>query len=443
MSKQKIMYIIAIVLLAGGSFNSVSAESLVDTSVNEVEGVIRNDTLTTDTASTQQNTEKDEEKISQAFGTSGALSSTIDALVSGTIGSGVAPESENFCSALDSALMKQSDISRASLAWNPASYEKNINLKYQGADGSQASLHESTQNAFKSVSPVLKSLAPKSSTAIDSVMISRYQAIVRSALVEMNMILKAKEVDSDRAEGVAKLLVGSIGCVEAYTSADESNSAQFSSVKTTLGEVVAGWEANKNLFGVASAEAVKEPFYLKITSKDSIGEDENVPAVSDEVKTKDDLASYLKNVAEKNTSIKDFVVDDGSVTIRYATKAKLFGFIPVWLTPKTTVNTLGEVSVSYPWYSGLTSKKAKISVDTVKEELIELGLVSEVVPETPSLEMSMQYRARLSEALGEVIESGLDVKKEEVEKTNESMDTTEESVETENSTETIEVAPQA
>lgn len=420
MSKQKIMYIIAIVLLVGGSINGASAESLVvDTSIPEVvEGAVRNDTLDvdveadseTEVTTTQQNTVNEQEKIAQAFGTGSTLSLTVDQLIAGTIRSGITVDSDTFCTTLDSTLMKQSDTARASLAWNATSYQKNINLKYQGMDGAQASLHESTQGAFKNISQTLKTLSPRSDKAIDAVMLSRYQAIARSALVEMNMNLKAKNIDAVKTNELASLLGGAMKCAETYVSTDESSTASFSAVKTTLGEIVAGWDANKNSFGVEGSAEVKEPFYLKVSSKDVGTTDEVYVDASEKVTTKEDLSSYIKSTMNKDSELKDVIIDDSSVTLKYATKAKLFGFIPVWLTPKTTVNTDGEVIVKYPWYSGLSSKKVKLSSEKIKTELIDLGLVSAEAPVEPVSEMSMQYRARIVEALDMTVKSHLEVK---------------------------------
>lgn len=438
------MYIIAIVLLTGVSFESVSAESLVDlpSSVSvEVENVVRNDTLDVDSA-IQQNTEKNEEKISQSAKTGDALSFAVDALLLGTIGAGVDVSNENFCSALDSTLMKQADSVRASLAWNPTSYQKNINLKYQGEDGVTSSLHESTQNAFKNASDSLKNLTPRSDKAIDAVMLSRYQAIARSALVEMNMNLKAKDFDASNTNDSALLLQGSLNCIEKYVSDDESAREKFSSVKTTIGEVVAEWDANKNSFGVSGDAAVKEPFYLKISSKEITQEDKVTPENADDVVSKEDLALYVQAVMANDSSVKDVVIDDTSVSMKYATRAKLFGVIPVWLTPKTTVNTNGEVVVKYPWHSVLSSKKVKVSAENIKSDLIEQGLVSSVETQDVPSEMSMQYRAQLVDTLNMVIKSNLEIQADGEEGVIESEDAVIEG-DTSEPVDSIEAVPQA
>ncbi len=457
MSKQKIKYIIAIVLLTGVFSQNVFANSPLSTSVGlttDVEGVIRNDTLGVDTSvSIQQNTEvnsenatqgnsSNDEKISPISRTGNVLTDSVDTLVLGTIGAGVTADSEDFCKVLDATLMKQSDEARASLAWNSTSYQKNIDLKYQGGNESQASLHESSQNAYKNASAHLKNLKPKSDTTIDAVMLSRYQAIARSALVELTMTLKAKTFDSSRADNIALLLNGSLKCIDAYSSSDESNAENLSSVKTSLGELVASWDVNKNSFGV-EGESVEESFYLEVSSKDTLTEEDKVPSSADEVMTKEDLSLYVRSLIQNNSSIKNVAIEDNSVTVKYATRGKLLGFIPVWLSPKTTVDTMGNVKVSYPWYSGISSKKVKLTADVVKKELTVLGLVAEEEPVTPVTEMSMQYRARLVESLDGVIKSGLEVKTDVDIDTEAEIQLETDSTNTIEGEEVIEVLPQA
>jgi hypothetical protein len=98
--------------------------------------------------------------------------------------------------------------------------------------------------------------------------------------------------------------------------------------------------------------------------------------------------------------VREVAFDDSSVALRYATRGKFLGFIPVWISPKVVINSVGEVEVDYPWYSSLSSKKVKISADEVKTALEEVGLVAKDQPVTDALiEMSMQYRARAVESI--------------------------------------------
>lgn len=450
MSTQKSMYIIAIVLLIVVSSSRVSAESLVDTSVSivtETEGMIRNDTQEVEASnSAQQNTEVKKSvtgNISQGLGTGSVLTQVVNALISGT--AGVGNEGEDFCKALDATLMKQSDDHRASLAWNASSYEKNINLKYQGQDGSQASLHESSQNTYKGVSSALKNLKPRSDKAIDAVMLSRYQAIARSALVEMNMALKSKEIDSERAESISQLLKGTLSCVDTYSLQEGGNTESLGSVKSTLGEFVAGWDANKNSFGVDESTVVKEAFSLNISSDDELDENEKAPTQPDAVSTKEELSLYVRSILNNDSIIKEVSMSDDTVVVRLASRAKLFGFVPMWISPKVSVNTKGEVSVKYPWYGGISSKKVKFDSDSIKTELVTLGLVAEVTPETFPTDMSMEYRATLVEALNTILreQSVLGVETVQVEEVEISEEETKKADEVVPVEEIIEVAPQA
>lgn len=410
------MYVIAIVLSIVFSAPVVSfAEDTAQqnsgtlgASVN-INAVMRNDASASDeeknSDSSSQNKDENDHKeaITSApleVGTGDSLSRAVDGLIAGTLDAGIAADSASFCDSLNQSLMKQSDGLRASLAWNAESYKQNIDLRASGDTDSQKALHEQARNAYKDGSALLKTLAPSSTKESDSIMLSRFQALSRSALVEMTIALKDKNADAERIDKLSKLLDGTISCVEKYAGASEENTQNLEAVKTSFKGVVSSWNENKPSFGVAPEKA-KEAFSLKVKTADVGDVDENtIPASSDKVASADDLKAFTSRVIKSDDRVREVAFDDSSVALRYATRGKFLGFIPVWISPKVVINSVGEVEVDYPWYSSLSSKKVKISADEVKTALEEVGLVAKDQPVTDTLiEMSMQYRARAVESI--------------------------------------------
>jgi hypothetical protein len=83
-------------------------------------------------------------------------------------------------------------------------------------------------------------------------------------------------------------------------------------------------------------------------------------AVSAEfVKDRDALSAYVRSGMQNDENIQSVETEDDSVTMEYRRPGRLFGFIPVTMTERATVNADGSVKVSYPWYRFLVSTEAK------------------------------------------------------------------------------------
>ena len=414
MKTQKYMYVIAIVLSMVFSAPVVSfAEDTaqqnsgtLNASVN-INEVMRNDVLVSDEENQKNNSSDVESEHKEVItsapfevGTGDSLSRAVDGLISGTLEAGITTDSASFCDSLNQSLMKQSDELRASLAWNAESYKQNIDLRASGDTESQKALHEQARNAYKDGSTLLKTLAPSSTKESDSIMLSRFQALSRSSLVEMTIALKDKNANAERIDKLSKLLDGSLSCVEKYSGASEENTKNLETIKSSLQGVISSWNENKPSFGVAPEKA-KEAFVLKVKTEDVVDiNEETIPASSDKVSSSDDLKAFSARIIKTDDRVREVAFDDSSASLRYATRGKFLGFIPVWISPKVVVNSKGEVEVDYPWYSGLSSKKVKVSAEEVKLALEEVGLVAKDQPVTDTpVEMSMQYRARAIEAM--------------------------------------------
>ncbi len=82
-----------------------------------------------------------------------------------------------------------------------------------------------------------------------------------------------------------------------------------------------------------------------------------------QVESDDQLKAYSQTVSQKDTSVSDISSADSSVSVSFKRPAKLFGFIPVHLKEKATVNVDAEgkssVTVTKSWWSFLTSSNLK------------------------------------------------------------------------------------
>ncbi|MEK7641847.1 MAG: hypothetical protein AAB365_02525 [Patescibacteria group bacterium] len=100
----------------------------------------------------------------------------------------------------------------------------------------------------------------------------------------------------------------------------------------------------------ANVDAAGDVRVYKGDSSSSTANDKNN---NQETSTDVDLAATVQS-DENVTKVES---DDESVSLWYKVPAKLFGFIPMGMTVRTTVGAAGEVKVSHPWYSFLVSSE--------------------------------------------------------------------------------------
>jgi hypothetical protein len=133
------------------------------------------------------------------------------------------------------------------------------------------------------------------------------------------------------------------------------------------------------------------------------------------VKTSDDLENFTKTIIANDPNITDASVSDTGASLKYKTKAKLFGFIPASLTATAAVDANGKATVSYPWYGFLFGYKSidtgaalsdlqgaiNADVQTTQDTKDSIGDMSQM--DQLQLQMIMDKKAKLIEALSNIM----------------------------------------
>lgn len=73
------------------------------------------------------------------------------------------------------------------------------------------------------------------------------------------------------------------------------------------------------------------------------------------VQSKSDLSAYVSGAIRADADAGDAELSDNAVSLGYKQRAKLFGFIPVFVHAVATVHAGGETTVQYPWYAVFTT----------------------------------------------------------------------------------------
>ena len=111
-----------------------------------------------------------------------------------------------------------------------------------------------------------------------------------------------------------------------------------------------------------------------------------------EVRTHADLSGYVAGQMKADSNISSVSAASDSVEMSYKQHAKLFGFIPVTVDAKATVDGSGNVSVSYPWYAFLmATNKSDLEADIQSRVSTDLN-----VAVSSSGQASAESAARLS-----------------------------------------------
>lgn len=118
------------------------------------------------------------------------------------------------------------------------------------------------------------------------------------------------------------------------------------------------------------------------------------------IASSDDLKLFISSKIAKNSKIETVDTTENSTEIDYKSDAKVLGFIPVHMKSKIMLDANGNVTVKMPWYKAFVSKKWKLSGDTVKAELDQVGLTAE---QQAQLQLSLEARAKAIETISELL----------------------------------------
>ncbi len=99
----------------------------------------------------------------------------------------------------------------------------------------------------------------------------------------------------------------------------------------------------------------------RATASDNSGVSISVPTM---VETSSDLSAYASTVVNTDANVESAELSEEEVSVLYKQRARLFGFIPVFVPVKATVESNGDVSVKYPWYGFLVSKKERATLES-------------------------------------------------------------------------------
>ena len=111
-----------------------------------------------------------------------------------------------------------------------------------------------------------------------------------------------------------------------------------------------------------------------------------------------DFDLYVKSVTSAEAQVSEVDVDeDGAVEVAYEHEGKLFGFIPVMVTSRTSVtaesNGQARVHARLPWWSFLVSGISGV------QSGVETSLNAKEVIKTGSAKASASIRIKLAEAI--------------------------------------------
>lgn len=95
---------------------------------------------------------------------------------------------------------------------------------------------------------------------------------------------------------------------------------------------------------------------IEIDHQSALGATSTLSDVN-KVTNRGQLRSFLNHVVKADGNIADVTVSSTTVQTRYVLPTKFLGVIPTNLTANVSVGTDGSITIDYPWYAFLFSKK--------------------------------------------------------------------------------------
>ncbi|HRH31569.1 MAG TPA: hypothetical protein PK950_02780 [Candidatus Paceibacterota bacterium] len=212
-------------------------------------------------------------------------------------------DASKFCANISTAVGKLSEAERASLAWKADSYAKTLALGISAnATAEEKAAYESLKSAYAKIS---------ASIAADAQISSSDKAAIRAAYLELMAEYRDGKIDDSRVAKVRGFIERASACLKD------------------------GKEVNAAVGASATA-------------------------------SDDALKARYKTLVEENRNVKSVESDESKVHTVYKQRAKLFGFIPVWMNVHSEVRANGEAEVRYPWHSFLSRiSGGKVTSETV------------------------------------------------------------------------------
>lgn len=186
--------------------------------------------------------------------------------------------------------------------------------------------------------------------------------------------------------------------VGAGASANANGSMEASGDDTSSG---AGAEAKTNS-GI-NAEVNVGPISIGRADVDSDTAVQAAVTSASSVSTGAELSAYASGVVKADENVSDVELTDTAVSLGYKQRARLFGFIPIFVRATATVKANGETTVRYPWYAFLATKDSASVTASVK--IATSATVAANAEASAKLSAAMQ--ARLLEQIHAVMQSNL------------------------------------
>jgi len=168
-----------------------------------------------------------------------------------------------------------------------------------------------------------------------------------AAALAMSVALIAPSVHAVTVDGSGTIEIDANVSAGASASSSSSNQGTNASGSGTIG-------ADVGLITVTRAD---------VSSEESAQVTISTPSA---VKTSADLSAYASGVVGGDKNVDAVAASEDSVSVSYKQPAKLFGFIPIFLSATATVKSTGETTVSYPWYAFLATTDSAMVESNVK-----------------------------------------------------------------------------
>ena len=142
--------------------------------------------------------------------------------------------------------------------------------------------------------------------------------------------------------------VGTNGTIDIDANVSADVSATSSNTSNTGANTSASGSDTTN------AEATVGPITITRADVSTEGETQATVTTAAAVRTGADLSAFASTVVRTDGDVSAAQASDAAVSLAYKQRAKLFGFIPIFMDATVTVKANGETTISYPWYAFLT-----------------------------------------------------------------------------------------
>src|SRR3989338_10086248 len=178
------------------------------------------------------------------------------------------------------------------------------------------------------------------------------------------------------------------------TSSNTGASGDATAEATASSEVVVGVAGNVEV--------------IVVTRGDVNGDGEITASASPaSVSSEADLSAFAAAQVAADQNVSKVESSSSRVSVTYAQKAKLFGFIPVRVNATATVEADGTVDVRYPWYAFLMVTSETVLESEIESRVTSLNSAGVLAEADAELELAASMQAELIDEVRAAMESQL------------------------------------